>query len=109
MVLHACDVSTQEVETKGSGVQSQLWLHSEFKARLGYRRFCLKIKVKIKQVQLHTPISSGGGDKRISSSRSFSTILSFQASLGYTRFHLKSRSRQIDFKHRMYLNDSVLT
>lgn len=38
MVVHACNLSTREVETGGSGVQGQLQLRRKFKASLGYVR-----------------------------------------------------------------------
>ena len=44
MVLHTCNSSTQEMKSGGSDVQGDPWLHSEFKAILGYPRLCLKEK-----------------------------------------------------------------
>jgi hypothetical protein len=32
---HACNISTQEIEAGGLGVQGQPWLYSEFLASLG--------------------------------------------------------------------------
>lgn len=44
VVLHTCNLSSQEVEAAGSGVQGHPWLHKEFENNLGYMRLCLKKK-----------------------------------------------------------------
>lgn len=38
--MHACNLSTLEVEAEKSEVQDHPQLHSEFKASLGYMRSC---------------------------------------------------------------------
>lgn len=41
MVIDACNPTTLEIQTGGSGVQGQSGLHSEFETRLGYMRLFL--------------------------------------------------------------------
>lgn len=40
MVMRSCNPGVWEVMEEGLDVQSHLWLHSEFKAILGYMRAC---------------------------------------------------------------------
>lgn len=50
IVVHICNSSTREKETRESGVQGHLWLHYEFKVILGHIRSCFdttKIEKKI--------------------------------------------------------------
>lgn len=35
-MAHACNLGTVRVEIEGSEIQSNLWLHKEFEANLGY-------------------------------------------------------------------------
>lgn len=42
IVAYACNLNTPEDQTGGSGIQDQPWLHSKFKASLGFVRFCPK-------------------------------------------------------------------
>lgn len=41
MEAHAYDSTTLELEARGSEVQSYYWIHSEFRASLGYMMICL--------------------------------------------------------------------
>ena len=43
--MHTYKPSTWEVEVEGSRIHL-LWIHSEFKASLGYMRLCLKNEIK---------------------------------------------------------------
>lgn len=56
MVPHTCDPSTPEGEAGGRGIQDQSWLHSKFKANLGYKIPWLKTRkqnrTKTKQKRL---------------------------------------------------------
>lgn len=45
-IAWACNPSTWELEARGSGVQNQPRLHTEFKASLGCVRLCLKGRVR---------------------------------------------------------------
>lgn len=38
MVVHTQNPTTEEVEVGGSKIQGHSWLHSKFKASLGYKR-----------------------------------------------------------------------
>lgn len=42
MVVHACNLSTGEVETGKEEIPSLPWLHREFKSSLDYMRHCIK-------------------------------------------------------------------
>lgn len=44
LMMHACNPVTQEVEALRSGVQGHSQVHSKFKARLYYRRYCFNSK-----------------------------------------------------------------
>jgi hypothetical protein len=46
MMAHTCDLSTQKVEDRGSGVQGQPGLHSEYQTSLGYVVRLAKNKTK---------------------------------------------------------------
>lgn len=46
LVVHACNLSTREVQAGGSEVQGQPWLGSKFLVSLSYVRPCLKEKEK---------------------------------------------------------------
>lgn len=38
-----CNLSTQEIEARGLGVQDQPWLHAELKVNVDYMRPCLNL------------------------------------------------------------------
>ena len=45
-MVHACSPSLSEAEAGRPGIQSHLWLHTVFKASLGYMRPCLRNRNK---------------------------------------------------------------
>ena len=55
VVVYSCDLSTWEADTRKSGVQGQLWLHTEFKASLIAKKKKIKSYKNVRIFQLTTP------------------------------------------------------